>query len=221
MTMNKHQHLIQALSYNDYHSYALTMTFLSSEHMQEKYNDNVIYQKYSYRYNDATHLHDELADKLEKITLQIFNKFYIKLLKSKHITRNCFKPLHPIVFYFFETTPIDERRSGLQSTPGYRNICPVHLHGLVMIPTSVDTSGFVGDDTLKPLHNMLQSSRLTKLHAKSDLGQWFSYIRKGAADYDSFFGYGSSHPVAFRNNPEAFLQSIGIDCQQSTSTTIH
>jgi hypothetical protein len=114
----------------------------------------------------------------------------------------------------------DERRVGLQNTAGFRNICPIHLHALVMIPSSIDTTGYVGDDTLKPLHNMLQSSQLKKLNAKSDLGQWFSYIRKGA-DYDSFFGYSDVHPIAFRNSPETFLHSIGIDCPQPTSTTVH
>jgi hypothetical protein len=220
MIMNKHQHLINALYNNNYHSYSLTITFLSSNYMQEKYNDDVIYQKNSYRYSDATHLHDELAAKLEKITLRIFNKFYCKLLNTSHITRNSFKSSHPIIFYYYETISEDERRLGLQNTSGFINICPVHLHAMVMIPSSVDTSDYIGDDTLKSLHPTLQSSRLTMLNTKADQGQWFSYIRKGA-DYDSFFGYGSSHPVAFRNNPESFLSSIGIDCPQLTSTTVH
>lgn len=218
--MNKHQHLIQTLFNNHYDSYALTMTYLLSEHMHEKYNDDVIYLKNGYRYKDATQLHDELAAKLEKNSLQIFNKFYCKLLNSSHTTHNRFKPSHPILFYYFETMPEDERRSGLQSTLGFRNICPVHLHGMIMIPSDVDTSGYVGDDTLKPLHNMLQSSRLTKLNGKSDLGQWFSYINKGAA-FDSFYGYSDVHPIAFRNNPESYLNSIGIYCSQPPSATVH
>ena len=218
--MNKHQHLIQTLSDHNYHSYALTMTFLSSIHMQQKYNDDVIYQKYSYRYKDATHLHDELATKLEKITLLIFNKFYGKLLNNKNTTRNRFKSSHPIVFYYIETMPEDERRSGLQSTQGFRNICPVHLHAMVMIPSSVDASDYVGDDTLQPFHSMLQSSHFTKLHAKIDQGQWFSYINKGAT-YDSFYAYSDLHPVAFRDNPEFYLNSIGIDCSQPGSVTAH
>jgi hypothetical protein len=188
--------------------------------MQQKYNDDVIYQKYSYRYNDATSLHDELAAKLNKISLKIFNQFYGKLLKTSHITHIKHRPFHPIIFYYFETMPEDDRRSGLQDTPGFINICPVHLHAVVMIPLSVDTSDYIGDDTLKSLHPSLQSSQLKTLNAKSDQGQWFSYIRKGAA-YDAFYGYSDVHPIAFRNNPEMFLQSIGIDCPQLTSTTVH
>jgi len=218
--MNKQMKLIQILSDNNYQSYALTMTYLLSDNMQEKYNDDVIYNNYSYKYNNATHLHDELADKLEKVSLIIFNKFYAKLLKDRHITRNKCKSLLPIIFYYFETMPYDERKFGLQNKPGFGNICPIHLHAMVMIPSAVDVSEYINEDALKPLHSMLQSSRLTKLNAKSDQGQWFSYIRKGAED-DSFFGYSDVHPIVFRDNPESFLNSIGIDCSQSGSSTAH
>jgi len=218
--MNKHQHLIQILCDNNYHSYSLTMTYLLSEHLQEKYNDDVVYLKDRYRYKDATNLHDELAAKLEKNSLLIFNKFYGKLLNTCHITYIKHRPLHPIIFYYFETMPEYERRSGLQSIPGFRNICPVHLHAMVMIPSSVDASDYVGDDTLQPFHTMLQSSYFTKLHAKIDQGQWFSYVNKGAS-HDAFYGYSNIHPRVFRDNPESFLKSIGIDCSKSAMETAH
>ena len=193
--MGTNEKIINELSNKNYESYTLTLTYKMPIDLQARFSDDVIYMRNYYKYRDdyCFDQKNELGIKSEQTSRRVFNKLSKKLLNSSNITRPHYQRLVPTIIYRIELMPERDRNHGIMNTPGFVNICPVHLHAIVMIhPEVKNIDCYIGKDTLIPICECIQASHITRLESNNDLNKWFQYINKGSKDF--FHAYSGTYP---------------------------
>jgi len=212
---DKYQNM-KSLINSSLNAYGLTLTFISNELYREKYPDYIIYsdQKYGIEIYQQEKLRYEIANKLLSVMRKTLNIFSSNIInESNNIQRYNKQLMIPIHYFRMELMDRYERLKSIQKTRGSYNILPLHYHSLMFAkPELVENiNEYIGDDKLKPLHPMIQSSRLEPLISENKKLDYCGYIEKSNSSASYFYlPYGGYYPNAFDNNPAQFIQDLKL-----------
>lgn len=206
MKREQEKQLIKTLI-NDYKMipYAITMTFLLDESIQEL-GDDIFYNQYFTYYNvgreKTLNRHQRSVENSFRITL---NKLAAIVLETSNITRPNMRSNHPITFYEFQLSDKNKRKRTIDEKVEFMEVSPLHIHGTMLVPRLAERNlkPFIGKDTIHKFNRLGQSSEIKPCDKNID--RWLKYVSR---DFSAPLSKETMHPAIFAANPDYYIESI-------------